>query len=511
MYKKGILVQMEETNMNKNHLIAAALLLTTVLGTAACGSADDSGTVVTDAAVATTAAVQETEPVETRMYDGVPDKDYGGKTFDILTAGNWNNEWTEIYDFQAEEENGEPINDAVFKRNVAIEERFNVDIVEINNMGTDKGGTGKGAKFIEKSVMASDFAYDASQMGAYDVSTLSYNNYLLDLASEVPNLDLTKPWWDQKANTDLAMKGKMFYTTGDISTIDNDCTFCILFNKNLLNTYDMEDPYQLVRDGKWTLDKFMEMASQVSQDLNGDSKYDENDLYGFCIWQDSMMGMVNAAGEKFCTINENGELALSLNTERTVDMITRYMELAFDRTLSFSIFHSGDLIETMFANDQVLFYSRYLCIIKKYRNMDTDFGLLPYPKYDEAQQLYYQTVAPYGCSFICVPAVVEDVEMTGSVLEAMACESMYTVTPAYYDITLEGKQLRDDESSEMLDIILGNRVFDLGQFYQVGGYNEEIMNLFRNNKKDFLSMYEKHLKKAEKQLTKINTSFAEVE
>ena len=223
------------------------------------------------------------------------------------------------------------------------------------------------------------------------------------------------------------------------------------------------------------------------------------------------MGMVNAAGEKFCTINENGELALSLNTERTVDMITRYMELAFDRTLSFSIFHSGDLIETMFANDQVLFYSRYLCIIKKYRNMDTDFGLLPYPKYDEAQPLYYQTVAPYGCSFICVPAVVEDVEMTGSVLEAMACESMYTVTPAYYDITLEGKQLRDDESSEMLDIILGNRVFDLGQFYQVGGYNEEIMNLFRNNKKDFLSMYEKHLKKAEKQLTKINTSFAEVE
>ena len=127
MYKKRIFVQMEETNMNKNHLIAAALLLTTVLGTAACGSADDSGTVVTDAAVATTAAVQETEPVETRMYDGVPDKDYGGKTFDILTAGNWNNEWTEIYDFQAEEENGEPINDAVFKRNVAIEERFHVD------------------------------------------------------------------------------------------------------------------------------------------------------------------------------------------------------------------------------------------------------------------------------------------------------------------------------------------------------------------------------------------------
>ena len=495
--------------MKRNHLTAAALLLVTLLGTAACGSGGDTAA-VTDAVADTTAAI-ETEPVETRLYDAVPDKDFGGKTFDILTAGNWNNEWTEIYDFQAEEEIGEPINDAVYKRNLTVEERFNVDIVEINNMGADKGGTGKGAKFIEKSVMASDFAYDAASIGAYDVSTLSYNNYLMDLASEVPYLDLSNPWWDQKANTDLAMKGKMFYTTGDISTIDNDCTFCILFNKNLLGTYDMEDPYQLVRDGKWTLDKFIEMASQVSQDLNGDSKYNENDLYGFCIWQDSMMGMINAAGEKFCTINAAGDLELTLNTARTNDMLTRYMELAYDRTISYSIFHSGDLIETMFANDQVLFYSRYLCIIKKYRNMDTDFGLLPYPKYDEAQENYYQTVAPYGCSFICVPAVVEDVEMTGSVLEAMACESLYTVTPAYYDITLEGKQLRDNESAEMLDIILGNRVFDLGLFYQVGSYNEEIMNLFRNNKKDFVSMYEKHEKKALKKLDNINAAFAGVE
>ena len=221
--------------MMKKHLIAAALLAVTLLGTASCGGAgtEASGT---DAAV-DTAATDTTEAVETRLYDNVPDKDFGCRTFDILTAGNWNNDWTEIYDFQAEEQNGEPINDAVFARNLAIEERFNVDIVEINFMGTaNGGGTGKGSKFIEQSVMASDFAYDASLMGAYDVSTLSYNNYLMDLASEVPHIDLSQPWWDQKANADLAMKGKMYYTTGDISTIDHDCTFCLLFNKQLLNT-----------------------------------------------------------------------------------------------------------------------------------------------------------------------------------------------------------------------------------------------------------------------------------
>jgi hypothetical protein len=88
---------------------------------------------------------------------------------------------------------------------------------------------------------------------------------------------------------------------------------------------------------------------------------------------------------------------------------------------------------------------------------------------------------------------------------------MYTVTPAYYDITLEGKQLRDDESAEMLDIILGSRVFDLGQFYQVGTLNEQIMNLFRNNKKEFVSMCEKFSKKATNDLKKINDAFAAME
>lgn len=497
--------------MTRQHLTAAALLLLVLGVTASCGGGDGT-TNVTETAADTGAATQAvTETESARLYDGVEDKDFGGKTFDILTAGNWNNEWTEIYDFTAEEENGEPINDAVYARNRTIEERFNVDIVEINHMGSGEGGTGKGAKFIEKSVMASDNAYDASLMGAYDVSTLAYNNYLLDLAADVPHLDLSKPWWDQKANQDLAMRGKMYYTTGDISTIDNDCTFCILFNKSLINKYDLDDPYALVRDGKWTIDKFIEMASTLSQDVNGDSKFDENDLYGLCVWQDSMMGMVNATGGKFASVNDKGELELTLNTERNQTMFAKWIELAGNQNIAYSIFHSGDNIEAMFANDQVMFYTRYLCIIKKYRNMDTDFGLMPYPKYDEAQEEYFHTVAPYGCSFMCVPTVVEDLDMTGRVLEAMACESMYTVTPAYYDITLEGKTLRDDESSEVLDIILGSRVFDLGQFYQVGGYNEEIMNLYRNKKTDFMSMVEKHAKKATKKLDEINEAFAAVE
>ena len=492
--------------MKRNTMTGALLLLLTVLQTACGTAAEDSGEAVSgDTGSAADTAAVITESAELR--DSVPALDFGGKSYDILTCGNWDAEWTECYEFLAEEENGEPVNDAVYARNLAMEERFNVKIVEDYNKGSALGGTGKGAKMVKNSVMASDCAYDIILMGTYDCGTLAAEGFLMELTSEVPYLDLNQPWWDQNALADLALGNKVYYVTGDITTIDNDCTFCLLFNKSIIADYDLEDPYAHVLEGTWTIDKFIEMASQVSGDLNGDSVYDQNDLYGYCIWHEAMRGMVSACGGRFGAVNENGELELTLNTERTINMLTRFMDLAYDRTLSYSIYHNEDAIESMFANDQVLFYSRYLAIIKKYRNMETDFGILPYPKYDEAQTEYYSSVSPYGCSFICVPTVVEDVEMTGAVIEAMACESMYTVTPAYYDITLEGKMLRDNESTEMLDIILGNRVFDLGWIYEIGKYHTGVLELFYKSNRDFASMYEKNEPAALKKIAEINETF----
>lgn len=448
-----------------------------------------------------------TEPVETaRLTADVPAADYNGYTFKILTCGNWGADWTEIYEFTADELNGEALNDAVYTRNMAIEERFNIDINELHHMGTT-GATGKGKDFIQRSVAAGDNAYDLVLMGTYDAADLAAGGYLLEMNTEVPHIDLTKPWWDQKALVDLALGGRNYYITGDITMIDNECTFCLLFNKRLIEDYGLDDPYKHVLEGSWTIDEFVGMASGISVDVDGDGEFTDADKYGYCIWHEAMRGMVSACGGRFCSVNSDGELELTFNTERNVNMLTKFMALAYDRTTSYSIYHSPDSIEKMFANDQVLFYSRYLCIIKKYRNMETDFGILPYPKYDEIQDDYYSSVSPYGCSFICMPTVLEDADMSGAVLESMACESMYTVTGAYYDITLQGKILRDEESSEMLDIILGSRIFDLGWIYGVGNYHTELLKLFYNSSYDFASMYQKNEAAALAKIAEINETF----
>ena len=206
-------------------LLLSAMLLSTF---AACGESAanaDEGTVSGDAASAEAEEiVEETEYVETLDAEV---KDYEGRTINIVLAGNWS-----FTDFIAEEMTGEAINDAKYTANEAVSEMFNVEFTVNNQSGQSSGGTGTGYKLIDTMVMAGTNDYDIADIGCYDVSTLAYNGKLLDLNAN-KNIDLTKSWWDPKANEHLSVAGKMFYSTGDAGILDNDCTYCILFNQSI--------------------------------------------------------------------------------------------------------------------------------------------------------------------------------------------------------------------------------------------------------------------------------------
>lgn len=466
---------------------------------------NDTGSVNNDSSTAPENSDEETQ----KLLPNLPtDKSYDNYEFVILISGN--SELNTLKnDIKADEITGEAINDAKYNRNLAIEERYKVKLTSYEVAA----GTDNGTKELSRSVLAQDYAYSAAIVGGYSACNLAQGGNLLDLNASVPYVDLSQPWWDQKANDDLTVMGKMYYTTGDLCLSTNDATYAILFNKKLITDYSLDDPYQLVRDGKWTVDKFGEMANIVHDDVNGDGIYDTNDLYGALIWDDSMMGIINASGDKCCTVNKDtGEIELTLYNEKTLSMFEKYIAVVFDKEVCHAYQRKnwdGVASNNMFANNQSLFYLQLLQLVTSLREMDADFGILPYFKYDEAQTEYFNTVGSWHSMFLCVPVGQENVERTGIIVEALAAESKYTVRPAYYEITLKGKSIRDEESSEMLDIILTTRTFDLGWYYAIGGYNEGIMNLFRNFTTDFTSLYTKSEKAALKAIQKINTAFAE--
>ncbi len=488
----------------------------------ACGDASDTQTADTTGAVsAETTLPVETEPL--REYADLPEKDFGGaeaKTFIAYNVeGGTTNFGVSKSEFGVTEENGDPVNDARYKRNTAIEEQFNVNLVAYDynieqNLMTHVHDSVR--SFVDKLIMAGDNDYMFMMLPGYTVCSMAENGSLMDLKS-MPNIDFSKPWWDQKANSDLLIMDKLFYTTGDITTADNDATCTVLFNKVLAEDYDLPDIYGLVRDGKWTLEQFYALCADVSKDVNGDTKYDDNDQYGAMIWDDITMAVVNATGAKCASTGTNGEVILTLNDERVANVLDTYIEFGRDTAQCFQYQRAVDTSDTvatrMFSNNQVLFFMQLMQIIPKLRDMEADFGIIPFPKYDETQDSYYNTVGSWHSVFFCMPMTTADQEMSTILAEALACEAKYTVTDAYYEMNLKTKAARDEESSAMLDIIFETRVYDLGWYYQFGGYNEGVMNLFRLNQKagEFSSLYAKNEKRAQKQIDKLNETFANLE
>lgn len=429
---------------------------------------------------------------------GVPlTADYGNADFNILSAGN-----VAYSDFGYEEDSAVPLASAQYKRRVKVETDYNIEINEEVKLAYSSG-SGPGYMAVYQSVNSGTCDYDLALIAGYDVSVLAYNGFLYDLNS-VPGIDLSKSWWDQKANESLSVRDVMFFTTGDITCSDNDAAFCLMFNKQLISDYDLDNPYLLVEDDNWTMDTFGALCKTVTDDLDQNSVMDENDRFGLLVWDDSVLGIVNAAGQRCCTINANGEIELTLYNETTIAALEKYFDIAFDTQYSLTYQRNIKSATPMWQNDQALFWTTLLGNIPDFREMESDFGILPYPKLTAEQKDYYHTVAPYNSQFICVPLIQNDVERTGTITEALAYYGQKIVLPAYYDVTLIGQGARDEESESMVALILDSLVFDIGYYYQIGPYNKNLIYMIRNFDRNFTSMYDSYKNTAANILGVIN-------
>lgn len=470
--------------------VLSSVLLTLLLAMlCACGGTEE------------TAKQPEQTTSEPAVTEYVPTPvDYGKHEFVILSAGN-----VAYDDFSEEESTNSVLDQAAFKRQSKVESEFNIDIVSVTEKGRSLGA-GPGFVRIANDYMSGTTTYDAALIAGYDVSVLAYSNMLYNLNS-LKGLDLSRPYWDQNANRDLAIDGVMYFTTGDITVSDNNALFALLFNKKLVEDYNLPSPYDYVKDNNWTLETFSGLVKSVSEDLNADGVRDEKDRYGLLVWDDAIMGIINGIGEKCATIDGNGDITLTLYNERTASALDKYFDIIYDDTTAICYQRKLNSGSDIWNNNQGLFWMSTLGNVPTLRTMEADFGILPYPKLDASQDRYYQTISPYNSQFYCVPILLENPERSGRVLDALAYYGKEIVTPAYYEKSIIGQSTRDEESIEMLDIILSTVSYDLGYYYQLGTYNSELIYMVREYDRGFTTRYEKFRADAEGDLEKINKAF----
>ncbi len=416
--------------------------------------------------------------------------DYSGEKFHILAPDSG---LYPLY-FFADETNGDAMNDAIYNRELLVEDYLGIDITHSVEGGSSSGGIDLIAGKVEKTVMSGDDAYQLVLTHCMKCVPEMLMGDLLYAWNDFTYVDLDREYWNQSCNESLTLFGKLYYAVSDYMIADPNG---ILFNKGMLEDFKLENPYELVRSGDWTIDKMTEMASNVTSDINGDSVLDINDRYGLACDDDWRWNSFNyAAGIKMIETDKDGNMNLTINSPRMVTLVEKIDYLVNKSDISF-IWRFGSTEDKWLtiASDRVLFQPESLRELYRYRDSDVDYGIVPYPKL-EASQENYETNNWSG--LMCVPKSVGNPEMVGKACELLAFFSGNTTVPAYYDVLLGAKLARDADSREMLELIFDNIVYDPGfnflglsssmnkLFYTLG------YNIVRQGNDNFASWYAQH-------------------
>ncbi len=441
--------------------LASLMIVSTFASCATTGdnTGDQTGSVTT----------QGNAESETRETLDIPSTKYDGAEITFLTRDEA--EWSTLEIFsEGMTSDSDNINNAVYERNVLIEETYDVSIGEI------KKNTDSHITSINTEIAAPTGDFQAVITNASNSASLSSQGALWNLKHEaVEHIDLTKSWWDNNMAEGLSMHDRVYFATGDLLTADNDATFVILFNKEILADNQLPDLYSLVENKEWTMDKFYEFASKSVRNQDGQDgiSYD-NDIAGFAYTGDSPYCFFFAGNIILCSKNADDEPVYQLDVDRAQG-IAQLGEKLFNKSFAVDLNavtnNGGPVImevgKTCFGEGHALFLGEVMQAVTRMRGYDVDFGILPYPMYSADQNNYY-SMMHFTASMVSIPMSVsgEELTMTSAIIEAMAYYSVDTLTEQYYEINLKTKGAKDEKSGPMIDKILSSRACDLCYYYK---------------------------------------------
>lgn len=426
------------------------LMLAAMLSCSACGNTESVNGGNDSSIESTQTEIVTTDPSADELPD---DLNFGGETVTFFYR-------SEIADeFYSEEANGDVVNDALYDSHSSVEERLNVKIEVITQPGQNGEDRNTYMNQIRSSVMANDDVYDWVDLMVGNAPVMMQEGIFRNL-SDNKYINPDKPYYMDGLAELCTIDGKLYFISGDASLGYLQDSFCIFFNKAIAEEYKLGNLYDIVEAGEWTLDKLMELSQKVCKDLDGDGKYDDKDQLGFRIYdQNHISGFIASTELDMCKTDANGDWKFDMSTERNASIVEKLHRLIYESDGSF-MNHVSDCKK--FANDEVLFITaQFDDAAVQLREMKSDYGILPYPKFGTEQEKYYSNARTTHNSF-SMPMTCGDPEMAGAVMEAIAAKNYKTVTPAYFELALKTKFASDEETAKMYDIIRGGMRLDFG-------------------------------------------------
>ena len=439
-------------------IICLFLLTVLIVGTFGCKGHTDKNENATFE-ITDTESTPDTEP---DIYSELPSGDYGGEEF-VFANETDSSSWA-ILMLDVEELTGEVLDNAVYMRNLAVEDKLGITIRVEEYVHADDV-----ARAVTQNVMSGEDPYDVYDICANYAASLILEDMFVDVSTL--GLDIEKPWWNDTVMDSLTFTDRCYSIAGDLSIMLWEASYGLAYNKDMAERLGLPDQYELVHEGKWTLDAMNEAMVSAYQS-NGDTIVDDDDTFGMTGADRFMTYMLIAGGENIIHEDEKGLPLFEGLTERMADMYEKILGVYYTNDSVF-IAHrmrfarSDKTWHTLFTDGNALYYFEPIGSNVKLRNVAFDYGFLPMPKYDESQEEYITPIVHYAHT-MHVTTAHDDLEMVRVVLENLAAESRKSVRSVYFDQILDGKRSKDDGTIEMFDIIFENQVMNPATIYDWG-------------------------------------------
>lgn len=434
--------------------------------------------------------IERIKHTNSSIADNLPDKSYGGATFKIYSSNT----------IMPDELTGEALNDAQYAQKTTIEERFDVKVEYIqsewvNNWDGYVGG-------MQALFFAGDYFADIIQNWNTSTAGFVTQGFYTDL-SQFDSIDTSKPWYFGDEMELYSYKGHMYVATGFMNTenVFNGMN-AILYNKTIGTQYNIENLYDVVRDGRWTLDYVTTLTSDFYIDVNGDGTRDNADIYAM---------NYASAGSWMCTlatlgvpqIDKDAEGNLFISVYGNAEKAQSIMDAMMTLTTQNGAIAASDWEYEIFMPGNALLGACDLSRLAQLRNANFDYGVLPPWKADEAQENYYTSYLPNPWS---IPISSPDPERAAVLMTAFAAEGYKQVIPVCYENTIKTKYSTDEESGEMVDLMLNNVRADGMFLYGASSYIYNLWNYMRSNQ-GFGSYWTAQQKSLEKTFSDTTAAF----
>ncbi len=465
-----------------------------------------------------------------RLKDDLPDMDddpsndhlinFDGEVINLMY-------WSDVEqpEFEQAEITGDNVRDAIYDRNLNVESRLNIDLNFIPVEVYRGVPTGSFLKHISSIADAGTQDYDIIATHSRAQGSLAVQGYLYNIAAiENSYIDLEKPWWpDQLVETVSFGNNDYYFISGDMSTNTLHNMHAMFLNKNMFEELEIELPYDTVREGKWTVDKLIEITSGVYEDVDGDNVVSTGDRFGFTALHYVADSFYTAANLRYIEDSATDTLIVSPNygSAKTVKLINKLGAWASTDSVWISSIptHTNDeqsATRKFFAKDQALIWMEHAFVVEVETRdaKDLSYGLVPNPKYDEKQLNYYTGMGNpfslYGIFFDFDDRGDKDatLQMFSAVFECYASEAYRLTTPEVFEVNMQLKYSEGQDETDMFEIVRLGVVFDLGKIFgeELDLMSEKPSNAIAANA-SWSSTYKSYKKSIENKLKTIVDNF----